>query len=116
MATLPADRRGWIVGHFVDALDLLSTNAVEVKWGVHPADERRSAYVPGDVRTALAILVSGRFRIWLPDGSSVMMSEPGDYVMWGPGVGHTWEAVQDSVVVTVRWPSIPGDLGDGPTK
>jgi hypothetical protein len=25
--------------------------------------------------------------------------------MWGPGVDHSWEALEDSVVLTVRWPS-----------
>jgi hypothetical protein len=36
------------------------------------------------------------------------LAEPGDYVLWGRGVDHSWEAEQDSVVLIVRWPSVPG--------
>jgi quercetin dioxygenase-like cupin family protein len=38
----------------------------------------------------------------------VVLTRPGDYVLWGPGVDHSWLAEQESVVVTVRWPSLPG--------
>jgi quercetin dioxygenase-like cupin family protein len=38
----------------------------------------------------------------------VPLTRPGDYVVWGPGVDHSWRAEQDAVVLTVRWPSVPG--------
>ncbi|CAM5634000.1 hypothetical protein SVIOM342S_04457 [Streptomyces violaceorubidus] len=28
--------------------------------------------------------------------------------MWGRGVDHSWYAEEESVVLTVRWPSVPG--------
>jgi hypothetical protein len=28
--------------------------------------------------------------------------------VWGPCVDHSWYAEGESVVLTVRWPSIPG--------
>ena len=34
--------------------------------------------------------------------------EQGDYAVWGPGIDHSWEALADSVVITVRWPSSTG--------
>jgi quercetin dioxygenase-like cupin family protein len=37
---------------------------------------------------------------------AVMLEKPGDYVMWGPGVSHTYRAEEDSVVITVSWPSL----------
>ena len=77
---------------------------IEVKWGVHAAGEKREQWAPDDRRTALVILVSGHFLVQLGDGSADL-AEPGDYVMWGPGTGHSWTAVDDSVVMTVRWPS-----------
>jgi hypothetical protein len=54
----------------------------------------------------VSVLVSGRFRIDLPD-RSVVLAEPGDYIVFR-GVNHTWQAEEASVVVSVRWPSLPG--------
>jgi quercetin dioxygenase-like cupin family protein len=38
---------------------------------------------------------------------SVLLEREGDYVMWGAGVDHTWRAEEDSIVITIRWPSLP---------
>ncbi len=37
----------------------------------------------------------------------VTLARQGDYAVWGPGIDHSWEALADSVVITVRWPSVP---------
>lgn len=47
------------------------------------------------------------FRLEFPRGD-VVLAEQGDYVVWGRGVDHSWEAEEESVVLTVRWPSVPG--------
>jgi quercetin dioxygenase-like cupin family protein len=57
-------------------------------------------------RTTVLLLVKGRFRVDLSVDSFVLEQE-GDYAMWGPGIGHSWRAEEDSIVVTVRWPSAP---------
>ena len=49
--------------------------------------------------------MEGRFRLNLP-GEAVVLDTQGDYVMWGTGVDHSWRAEADSVVITVRWPSV----------
>jgi quercetin dioxygenase-like cupin family protein len=61
---------------------------------------------PGQQRTTLVLLVSGRHRVDLSTGV-VVLQRPGDYVVWGPGIDHTWQTEEDSVVITVRWPSLP---------
>ncbi|MFF8675877.1 signal peptidase I [Streptomyces sp. NPDC015242] len=99
--------RGWLLGHFKDAGDPRHSDAVEIKWGVHPRGDERAEWVRGEARTALLVLVSGRFRVELP-GRSVLLERQGDYVVWGPGVDHSWYAEEESVVLTVRWPSVPG--------
>jgi quercetin dioxygenase-like cupin family protein len=38
----------------------------------------------------------------------VLLERQGDYVVWGPGVDHSWRAEEESVVLTVRWPSVAG--------
>lgn len=99
--------RGWILGHFIDpSQGVRSSKAVEVKWGIHPAGEKRVEWTADDQRTAMLLLVRGVFRLDLT-GTSVTLERQGDYVVWGPGIDHSWEAVTDSIVVAVRWPSSP---------
>jgi hypothetical protein len=101
------DRRGWLIGHFIeDQDDIRATNDVEIKWGIHPAGDERSAWSTGEYRTTVLILVEGRFRLNLPD-ESIVLATRGDYVMWGAGLDHSWRAEDDSIVITVRWPSTP---------
>jgi hypothetical protein len=97
-------RRGWFVGHFMDPDDVRMTKDVEVKWGIHPAGERRDAWNGDEHRTTVLLLVHGGFRINLSTGSHLLRRR-GDYAMWGPGIGHSWQAEQDSVVITIRWPA-----------
>lgn len=102
-----AGDRGWLLGHFKPMGDVRHSEDVEIKWGVHPRGDQRAEWVIGEKRTALLILISGRFRVELP-GRSVVLADQGDYVVWGHGVDHSWYAEEESVVVTVRWPSVPG--------
>ncbi|WP_443072762.1 signal peptidase I [Streptomyces sp. WMMC897] len=99
--------RGWLLGHFKSPGDPRHSEDVEIKWGVHPVGDRRAEWVTGETRTALLVLVSGRFRLEFPR-RSVTLAEQGDYVVWGKGVDHSWYAEADSVVLTVRWPSVAG--------
>lgn len=99
--------RGWLLGHFISADEgPRKTNALEVKWGVHPAGQQRPEWTTGEERSTLLLLVHGRFRLDLTVGSTTLERE-GDYVVWGPGIDHSWQAEEDSVVVTIRWPSVP---------
>lgn len=98
--------RGWFIGSFIDEkLGLRHSDDVELKWGIHTAGEERADWVTGETRTAVCILISGKFEIVFRD-RTVIMSKPGDFVMWGKGDDHKWRILEDSVVLTVRWPSI----------
>jgi hypothetical protein len=79
-----ADYRGWLLGHFIDPADggVRKTEALEIKWGIHPAGQKRPEWTVGEQRSTLVILVSGRFRIDLSVGS-VTLERPGDYLTWG---------------------------------
>jgi hypothetical protein len=107
----PADR-GWLLGHFKPGADVRHSDDVEIKWGVHDRGDRRAQWVTGEKRTAVLILISGRFRVELP-GRSVLLAQPGDYVVFH-GIDHSWQAEEESVVMSVRWPSIPGYAVPGP--
>jgi hypothetical protein len=99
--------RGWLLGHFLPTDDPRHSPDVEIKWGRHQAGERRAEWVRAEHRTAVLFLITGRFRLDFPT-RAVTLTTPGDYVLWHAGVDHSWQAEQDSVVLTVRWPSIPG--------
>ena len=101
----PGDR-GWLVGHFKPVADMRHSDDVEIKWGMHAPGDRRAQWVTGEQRTAVLILISGRFWVELP-GRSVLLARQGDYVVFH-GIGHSWRAEEESVVMSVRWPSIPG--------
>ena len=107
-----ADRRGWLVGHFLPGVaGPRATDDVEVKWAVYEGGEARPQWGLNERAHTLAILVRGLFRLRFPE-REVLLSEEGDYVLWEPGVPHLWQAETPAVVVTVRWPSLPGDSRD----
>lgn len=93
--------RGWIIGNFIPQ-GLRHSDTVEVKYGVHIKGEARSEWVTGEQRTTLFILQTGRFAMNFIN-HDVMLEKPGDYVMWGPGADHRWEALEDCIGITVRW-------------
>jgi hypothetical protein len=81
---------------------------VGVKWGVHPAGERRpGGWAEGDDSVTLSAVVSGDFVLSFEDGRGGIVEaplhHPGDYAIWYPGTRHTWVAVSDCVILTVRW-------------
>jgi hypothetical protein len=109
-----SDRRGWLIGHFIeDATDPHYSKDVEIKWGVHPAGDERTEWSAGRHERTILILVSGRWRLELaaPDQhekpTTLTLDTQGDYVLWERGVDHRWLAERASVVITVRWPSMP---------
>jgi hypothetical protein len=99
--------RGWILGHFMPGEDHpLRTRDVELKWCTHAAGETRPEWSPpAEVRT-LNVLLHGRLVLVFPEEEIVLASE-GDFVIFGPGIAHSYRSEQESLVLTVRWPSLP---------
>jgi hypothetical protein len=100
------EHRGWLLGHFMPPGDIRHSDVLEVKWGAHPAGDERAAWVTGEQRTSMHVLISGRFRIELRE-RTVLLADQGDYVVLH-GHDHWWHSEQESLVLTVRWPSLPG--------
>lgn len=103
--------RGWFIGHFIDpACDLRCTQDVEVKWGEHQSGEKRPTPIANEKATTLTLLLEGAFVVEFPGlNTSAYLKRTGDYVIFAPGVVHSWETIEDSVILTIRWPSIPDD-------
>jgi hypothetical protein len=105
------ENRQWLVGHFKKPDDVRYDEDVEVKVSSHVKGEERPEWSTGEVRRTFFMLMSGRWRIDLAveggeGGETVILERPGDYLVWGQGVAHTYRAEEDSTVITVRWPSV----------
>jgi len=101
------DTRGWFLGHFMlgDG-NPLRTSDLELKWYTHAKGETRNEWAPGNPVRTLNILMRGHFVLLFPD-REVALEKEGDFVLFGPGVAHSYRSVQESLVLTVRWPSLP---------
>lgn len=100
-----SDTRGWLIGSFVEEkFGLRHTDDIELKWGVLKAGDARTEWATEETRTSIGILISGTFTMEFRD-QSVTFDKPGDYVMWGPGTDHRWNAPKDAIWITIRWPS-----------
>jgi hypothetical protein len=101
---------GWFVGQFVPAeLGLRHQTDVELKWGIHPDGEKRSQPWANKNGTTISVLIQGCLRVTFhSDGKheEVTLQTKGDYVAFGPEVVHSWEVVGDTIVLSVRFPSV----------
>lgn len=99
---------GWWIGHFIKDQSLRHSVDIEAKWAVHEAGKRHGNFAANTVASSMAVLVTGRHRMEFQN-SYVVLEKPGDYVVWGPGVLHSWTALEDSTILCIRWPSKPDD-------
>jgi hypothetical protein len=109
---------GWFVGHFVPSvMGHRHQSAVELKWGIHPRGQSRpSGPAANGVATTISILVRGTFRIVFTSAGkpkTVTLEREGDYIVFGPEVQHDWEALEDCVVLSVRFPSVDASRVSG---
>ena len=101
------DTRGWFLGHFMPGEENpLRTTELEVKWYTHARGETRAEWAPGNPVKTLNILVRGHFVLLFPN-QEITLEKEGDFVLFGPGVPHSFRSVEESLVITVRWPSVP---------
>jgi hypothetical protein len=102
-----ASHHGWFIGRFLNIPhDLRSSHAIEVKWSTHHAGTRKQRWGMSEEATTLCVLIKGQVSIQFP-GRECLLSQEGDYVIWPAGIPHRWAVAQESLVLTVRWPSVP---------
>lgn len=102
------NHRGWILGHFMGPDSPFATENVEIKWGNEPAGSRKEVAAQNTQAQSLAILIRGSFTFFFNEGE-ITLDKEGDYVFYPAGVSHSWVSNEDSLILTVRWPSIPND-------
>ena len=101
---------GWFVGQFIPPeFGLRHQTDVELKWGIHPDGEKRPHPWANKNGTTISVLIEGSLKMTFDvDGAQqeVTLRTKGDYVAFGPEVVHSWEAVGDTIVLSVRFPSV----------
>jgi hypothetical protein len=107
-------KRGWFIGQFIDGKGgLRKRDDLEIKWGVHPAgDSRANGWSLNRTATTISILLEGSLVTLLRGPGwrrEVRLERKGDYVIFNPGVEHTWYSEVDSLVLTIMTPSVQGD-------
>ena len=106
-AAQAAETRGWFLGHFVPgAANPLRSDDLELKWFTHRKGETRTEWAPPSAVRTLNLLIRGSFVLVFPD-QEVALQREGDFVLFGPDVAHSYRSVEESLVLTVRWPSVP---------
>ena len=106
------EKRGnnWVIGHFMNHGTPLYNTDFEVKWGDHKKGESKENLGVNVQAKTLAILVSGKVSLKFPSHDKEFIFENrGDFVFYDKGVPHSWSILEDSLVLTIRWPSISGD-------
>ncbi|MGD9614979.1 MAG: signal peptidase I [Alphaproteobacteria bacterium] len=101
---------GWFIGQFVPPeLGLRHQTDVEVKWGLHPDGDKRSRPWANGNGTTISVLVRGTLHVCFHLGETreiVTLAKEGDYVIYGPDMVHSWEASGETLVLSVRFPSV----------
>ena len=102
------DTRGWFLGHFMSGEhSALQSRDVELKWFTHPRGDTRPEWSPPSPVRTLNVLIRGHFVLLFPE-REVALAREGDFVLFGPGVAHSFRSLEESLVLTVRWPSRAG--------
>ena len=102
------EHKGWVVGHFMEESSPLKTNDLEIKWGVNKAGDTKIAPAKNTQAKSLAILIKGKVKLQFND-KDITLRKEGDYCFYDAGVSHSWIVEEDSLTITIRWPSLSGD-------
>ena len=103
--------RGWIMGHFEQLSGTpFQNNDFEIKWTQHTKGEKKEGAKANRTAKTVSILVRGKMKIdFLEPRETYLLKAEGDYTFWQAGVTHSWEILEDSLVITIRWPSLKDD-------
>jgi hypothetical protein len=101
---------GWFIGQFVPSeVGLRHQTDVELKWGIHPDGEKRSQPWANGNGITISVLIQGAIKVTLYASETpqvVTLATAGEYIIFGPDILHSWEAVGPTIVLSVRFPSV----------
>lgn len=102
-----AQHRGWFIGHFVEESDIRHSNDVEIKWDHANKGTQRTEWSVNKTAHTMSLIISGSFKIIFEDDEFVLGA--GEYFLSKPTIPHKYEVLEDSLILTVRWPSLTND-------
>ncbi|MDP2874253.1 MAG: hypothetical protein Q8N84_03105 [bacterium] len=109
--------RGWVVGNFIDKASPFHTEDFEIKWIKVAKGFRKENLGPETKAKSLAILISGKYQIsLLTTDQKFLLEKEGDYLFYQPTVPHRAEAFEDTLMIAIRWPSLPHDQQPQPVQ
>lgn len=99
---------GWFMGKFVDDKTPFHSEDFEIKLGFHPkGEERESTADNANDQKTLGILIKGKFKVKFHESDDeILIDKPYQYMFWSPALAHTSIALEDTEMLTIRWPSL----------
>ncbi len=105
-----SNSRGWFIGHFLEDNSIFKNKEFEVKWGKHPKGEKKFQVAANKIAKTIGILIEGKIELNFPKNKKkILLSKQGDFIFFDEKIFHTFEALEDSIIIVIRWPSIPND-------
>lgn len=103
-------RDPWLLAHFMRPGDLRRVKEVEVDYGLFSRGDSRRHWISRKL-TALMILVRGNVAMQFIMNEAIekiALTRPGDYVLSRPAQlqQNNWQIKQDTIVLTILWPSL----------
>lgn len=104
------EKRGWVVGTFIEKDSLFHSDDFEVKWAEHKKGYSKEGLKANEVTKTVVFVVYGVFKLKFHGNNGakkiVYLRNLGDYVAYDASEGsHMAEALEDCLVVVFRWPS-----------
>ncbi len=101
------ETRSWVIGHFMPEETGWQCDDFEMKWVTREKDELKPGHKAKQTTPTLGVCIFGKIAAEFPEtGEVIMLEKPGDYVFYGAGqVAHQTRYHEDSVMMTIRWPS-----------
>lgn len=102
------NKKQWLVGSFIESKDLRKQSGVEVMWSSHKKGDVKGRWTKSTKATTMTMLIRGAFVNSFPGLGDCVLKKEGDYIIYPPQTPHTWRALKNSVLITIRWPSPRG--------
>ena len=98
--------KNWFIGDFREEISPFKTDKFEMKWSNREKGYFAPAKEEGSVeeKNTLGILVRGKLKInFIDENREITLENEADYYFSNPTTRHSIEALEDSLIVTLRW-------------
>ena len=98
----------WVVG-FNEGSNL-KNNELALKWSKYKKGETKAVPTANHTSKTIGVLIRGKIEIVLTDlGRTVLLEKEGDYIYLPPNTKHYHNVLDDTFLISVRWPALEND-------